>query len=395
MTDVKTNNPRSGGGWIAVFDLSVTKNSPAGSCVLEEVTALSKDYEVTVFSDKFDKPDSDQLNWVRVPLPAKPGLLRYILFYLMAPFILKRYIAKKGSRPIFVQGTQGQFENADLCYAHFCHRAYLTGPWALQKSTGVRRLLRYCNYRFNAYLEKKAFINARWVVAPSLGLVKELLATYPFLNGKVSQIPNPVDIAFYKKPIEFDVESERLKFGLEKNDKVLCFAALGDFERKGLGLIIRSLALVNDPLIKLLVVGGGASEIEIFKSLAREVGVQSQVTFVGFQKDVRRYMWVSNLFLLPSSYETFALVVIQAMAAGLPAIVTKLHGVEEYAVDGQNSWVIDRTEADIARAIAEAFSSQTQLNSVAKQSELSSESYRKEKFAESWLQLMKTLVIRP
>lgn len=393
MSDVIQQPTSVNAGWVAVFDLNVTKNSPAGSCVLEEVIGLSEDYEITVFSDKFDQPESDKLHWVRIPLPSKPGIFRYIIFYLLAPLVFKKYVAKKGSEPVFIQGTQGQFGRADLCYAHFCHRAYMAGPWKLQKSKGVRRLLRYCNYRLNAFLEKRAFLKAKWVVAPSLGLVNELLTTYPFLNGRISQIPNPVDVDFYKKPTAFDLKQERENLGFSEQDKILCFAALGDFERKGLGLIIRSLAIVNDPAMKLMVVGGGLSEIEIFRSLARECGVLDQVTFVGFQKDVRSYMWISNVFLLPSSYETFALVVIQAMAAGLPAIVTKLHGVEEYAVNGENCWVVDRSEKEIARAIVDAFLNQSFLASVAKKAETSSEVYRKENFVLSWRKLMKALII--
>jgi len=59
--------------WLAVFDLSVTKNSPAGSCVLAEVLGLADEFDITVFSGAFDNDQTGRVRWVRVPLPNKPS----------------------------------------------------------------------------------------------------------------------------------------------------------------------------------------------------------------------------------------------------------------------------------------------------------------------------------
>jgi UDP-glucose:(heptosyl)LPS alpha-1,3-glucosyltransferase len=92
----------------------------------------------------------------------------------------------------------------------------------------------------------------------------------------------------------------------------------------------------------LIVVGGRPSEIAEFQRQSQALGLGGRVAFTGFQKDVRSYFWAGDLFVFLSVYETFALVVMQAMASGMPAVTTRLHGVEEYAGPGENAWIVER-----------------------------------------------------
>jgi glycosyltransferase involved in cell wall biosynthesis len=370
--------------WIAVFDLSVTRNSPAGSCVLAEVMGLADEYDITVFSDAFDNDRPERVKWVRVPLPKKPGFLRYMVFHALAPLALRKHIRSRGNRPVLVQATQGQFIGADLCYPHFCHRAYLANQWKLQNATGLRRLARWVSYRYNAYSERRAFLRARWVVAPSRGLMRELVATYPFLEGKVRQVANPVDVVRFAPPKDFDRMSQRRSIGLSPHHKVLCFAALGDFERKGLGVVIDALREVGDPDIRVLVVGGRDGEISLFGARAREAGIDDRFVFVGFQSDVRPFFWASDLFVFPSTYEIFSLVLIQAPAAGLPVIATRLYGFEEYAEQGRNCWLVDRAPASVRNAIVEAFADDERRHLAALHALESAQMYSKENFVGNW-----------
>lgn len=370
--------------WIAVFDLSVTRNSPAGSCVLAEVMGLADQYDITVFSDAFDNDRPDHVRWVRVPLPKKPGFLRYMLFHLLAPLALRSHIRERGTNPSLIQATQGQFIGADICYPHFCHRAYLANQWNLQKATGLRRLARWISYRYNAYSERRAFMRARWVVAPSQGLLRELVATYPFLDGKVRQVANPVDVAHFAPPPDFDRVTERANLGLAPNHKILCFAALGDFERKGLGVVIDSLARLGDPDIRVLVVGGREGEISIFRARAKQAGVAERLVFVGFQSDVRPFFWASDVFVFPSTYEIFSLVLIQAPAAGLPVIATRLYGFEEYAEHGRNCWLVDRNPESVRDAIVHAFADENRRRSVGAMARQAAQAYSKEQFVANW-----------
>lgn len=374
--------------WFAVMDLNVTKNSPAGSCVLAEVMGLADDYDITVFSDAFDNERSDRVRWVRIPMLRKPGILRYVVFHLLAPFALRRHIRERGMAPTMIQATQGQFPGADICYAHFCHRAYLRDRWAIQSATGARRLLRWLGYHYNAYFEERAFRRARMVVAPSAGLVRELVETYPFLEGRAYANPNPVDVLAFAKPADFDRNSLLLSLGLNPDHAVLCFAALGDFSRKGLALVLEAMAEIRSTPLSLLVVGGSPSEIRDFKRLGDELGLRDTVAYAGFQRDIRPYFWSGDLFVFPSTYETFALVVLQAMAAGMPAITTRLHGVEDYAVEGENAWVVERDVGEIRIAIERVLGDKSRLQRAAEAATRSVEAYDTPGFVRRWGKLL-------
>ena len=374
--------------WIAVMDLNVTKNSPAGSCVLAEVMGLADEYDITVFTDTFDNERPDRVHWVRIPLPKKPGILRYIFFHLLVPFALWRHIRERGIAPRVIQATQGQFPGADICYAHFCHRAYLRDRWVIQNATGLRRLLRLFGYHYNAYFEERAFRRARMVVAPSAGLVRELVETYPFLQGRTFANPNPVDVLAFAKPADFDRDRILLSLGLTPGSVVLCFAALGDFSRKGLALVLEAMAAFRATPVSLLVIGGSAGEIKEFKRLGDTLGLQGLVAYAGFQRDVRPYFWSCDLFVFPSTYETFALVALQAMAAGMPVITTRLHGVEDYAVEGENAWIVERDVDAIRVAIERVLGDKACLKQAAEAATRSVEAYDTPDFVRRWSGLL-------
>lgn len=370
--------------WIAVFDLSVTRSSPAGSCVLAEVNGLCGLYDITIFSDACDALPGPSLRWVRVPLPRRPGFLRYIVFHLRARRALRKHIAARGRPPILIQATQAQYPGADICYAHFCHRAYLAHRWVEQRSRGARRIARWIANQYNAFWERIAFRAAKCVVVPSRGLASELESTYPFLAGRVITIPNPVDVAAFTRPHDFDRAATLARLGLVAATPILCFAALGDFSRKGLDLIFEALSGMNDRSIRLLVVGGSPSEIAEFSTHAISRGIDRQVLFVGFQHDVRPFFWLADLFVFPSSYETFALVVIQAMAAGVPVVVTRVHGVEDYALEGKTAWFVERNAHALREGIVAALRDRAKLAATGEAARHSVERFDRKHFVAQW-----------
>ncbi len=378
--------------WIAVFDLNVIKNSPAGSCVLAEVLGLAEKFDITVFSNKFDNDGTGNVSWVRIPIPTKLGFLSYIYFTFLAPRALRKHIEQRGCLPAIIQATQGQYIGSDICYAHFCHRFYLNNQWKLQNARGLRRLARWMAHYYNSITELKSFRKARVIITPSQGLLRELVATYPFLKNKIHVISNPVDIQSFTRPKTFDRGPLLEKFGLPENGFILCFSALGDFSRKGLDILLESLARINDQSVCLLVVGGNAGEISEFSALARHFGVAHRVVFTGFQKDIRSYFWASNLFVLPSSYETFALVAIQAMAASLPVIVTRLHGVEEYVEHSKNGWLIERNTKSLVECLQMAMAKKLQLQKMGEFALKSAKLYDTSYFIERWHSVIDTTI---
>ena len=307
--DAALNNPGPGRrARVGIVDMSISADSPAGSCVLAEVQGLVDAFDVTVFSNRFEPASAPDVEFVRVPAPPGPVLLRYLGFHLAMPFVMASW-RLRGHRADCLQATQGQWPGATICYAHFCHRSYLRHQWPLSSVKGLRRASRWAVHRFNAACEAMAIRRARTVVVPSRGLAREIELAYPEAAGKLHVIANPVDVDHFARPASFDRARQRAAHGFLAHHVVLVFVALGDFERKGLGLLLDGVAALDAAgrnAVRLLVVGGNAGEVGEFASHADARGIGDAVRFTGLQRDVRPSLWAGDVFAFPSIYETFA-----------------------------------------------------------------------------------------
>jgi glycosyltransferase involved in cell wall biosynthesis len=85
-----------------------------------------------------------------------------------------------------------------------------------------------------------------------------------------------------------------------------------------------------------VIIGGQPDLIHQYEARVARMKIADRVTFAGIQKDVRPYLWASDAFVLPSLYEVFPLVALEAAAAGCLLVTSPLNGVEEFMVDGVN-----------------------------------------------------------
>jgi glycosyltransferase involved in cell wall biosynthesis len=379
---------------VLVFDLSVSRGSPAGSCVLAEVLGLADEHDVTVVSAQCDAADHPHVRWLRVPLPSRPLVLRYVAFMVLAPLVHAWHRVCGLRRADWVQTTQGQYGAADIAYAHFCHRAYLRGAWRVSPVTGARRWFRFVNHCFNAWCEARAFRRARLIVVPSRGLGRELAGVYPAFADRIHVLPNPIELDVFRRPAAFDRPGWRARWQLPQAATVFVFVALGDFARKGMGLILPALEQLGavEPAAWLLVVGGRPGEIEATRRDAGRLGVADRVRFTGMQQDVGPFLWASDALLFPSAYETFSLVTLQAAAAGLPLIVSKgLHGVEEVVADGRTGYVVDRAVPQVEAAMRAVVGDPRRAARMGEGARQAVQAYSKPVFVERWRALYASL----
>jgi len=377
---------------IAIFDLSITANSPAGSCVLQLIKSLANEYQFIVFSDQFENPAPQNITWIRVPLPSKPVIARYIIFRYMAPIYYKRFL-RQHPRPDLVISTEGEFPECDVCYVHFCHRDYLRKK-ALQLSS-VRSVVRFLTHQFNARSEALAIRHARNIVVPSAGLADDLLKTYKFLDkSNIVAIANPLDVEYFTRPISNKPSNLRQKLGFDIQDIVLVFTALGNFEHKGLPLILQALSTLKSSHLKLLVIGGSTSEVQDYTKTCKHLDISEQVLFAGFQSDIRPYLWISDLFILPSLSETFSLATFQAAIASLPVMVTQLYGVSSFLESDVNGWLVNRDAKAIAQKLDAIDKGQYNLSKMGIKAHNAAAKYGIPQFVERWRLLLNAVLQR-
>lgn len=139
-------------------------------------------------------------------------------------------------------------------------------------------------------------------------------------------------------------------------DKLLYVGSL--IERKGVDLLIRGLAACDNKRVKLVIVGGGRERDNLVE-LAKELGVPDRIEFKGFLEGaaLKECYRDAGAFVLPTREDCFGLVLIEAMCAGLPIIVSKFSdGAAETVTDGVNGYIIDPNDAkEFAGAIDRVF----------------------------------------
>jgi glycosyltransferase involved in cell wall biosynthesis len=313
--------------------------------------ALSEEHEFVVFAVQFDNPDPARIEWVRIPVPTRPLALLFVIYHLVAPAIYALYRIRKGVRFDLVQMVESNLSFGDLSYSHFCHAAYLRNHWRTTRGSGLRGFLRWIDHRFHAALEPRIYSRVRQIVVPSRGLGRELKQEFPFAAEKIDVLPNAVDVERLERPLSFDRDRFRRDLGLDPGDIVFLFVALGQFERKGLPLLLEALSRIRSDGAKLLIVGGEPDLVASYQARARQYGLEDNVIFAGMQRDVRSYFWSADAFAFPSAYETFSLVTYEAAAAGLPLIAPRLNGIDELIRDGENGIVISRTVEGLEGAL--------------------------------------------
>lgn len=237
----------------------------------------------------------------------------------------------------------------DVNAAHFVHGAWLRSP---AHTSRVHRNA-YGAYHFlfsllNARLERNAFAQARQVVAIS-GRVRRELMQIGVPERKIEVIPNGVDGEEFR-PGPPDRRALRAALDLPAGVPLALFVGNLRVPLKNLDTVLRALA--QTPGLHLAVAGELAGSP--YPAMARQLGLTERVHWLGFRRDVNALMRAADLLVFPSRYEPFALVILEAMASGLPLITASTVGAAELVTPDCGLIVDDPEDADtLAQAMRE------------------------------------------
>ena len=161
-------------------------------------------------------------------------------------------------------------------------------------------------------------------------------------------IYNGVDLqSFHPRLREAHRASARVELGIPEGAMTYLFVG-GGFERKGVFRLLRAFQCGANARAHLIVVGGDKAEARA-KALARDLGIGDRAHFLGKRDDVRPWYGAADAFVLPTLYDPFPNAALEAMACGLPVIVTYQCGVAELISEGANGMVCDALdEASLA-----------------------------------------------
>ena len=276
--------------------------------------------------------DSGVVRFEKIPIVSFPKWLTTISFAWFAQRQIRRghFDLVHSHERIFA---------ADLFTLHGVPHRY----WVDQ----VRRKSMSLYDRATAWVERKLVLEGgcRKFVAVSHLTRDIFLQEYAIDPEKVAVIHPGVELSDYRRVNKDDVRSAvRSSLGIGRNELVIVFASM-NFEIKGLDDIIASLGKIQkqSPRLKLVVAGKG--NIKKYQKMAREAGVAENIVFTGVlnrEKLTDLYL-AGDLYVMLSRFDTFGMVVLEAMAAGLPVIVSSNVGAKDLVQEGKNGFVIADT----------------------------------------------------
>jgi glycosyltransferase involved in cell wall biosynthesis len=182
-------------------------------------------------------------------------------------------------------------------------------------------------------------------ICVSRALRESLVKEFGFPQWKVKTIYNGVSISQFIPP-QGHKSPVRERLGIGQDEFVLvCVARLG--EQKGIDILLQTIAQVirSGVVCKCVIVGDGPLKNELL-DLARELGLTGHVFFEGFREDVRPYLQAGSAFILTSHMEGLPLSILEAMACGLPSIVTDVGGNAEIITHGIHGLIVPRGSVD-------------------------------------------------
>ncbi len=282
--------------------------------------AIRRGHHLTLLATRVapELQDNSFVNWIDIPVKGwKTQLLRDIVFAQRSADWLRQH-----RREVDLVVANGATTSApgDVNIAHFVHSGWLRSPVHISRTRrDLYGFYQWLYTRLNSHWEKQAFGSAKVVVAVSEKIRKEL-----------------IDIGIPKECIrvilcgvgleEFSTgEADRRKWGFPEQVPIALFSGDLRINRKNLDSVLH--ALVQVPNLHLAVTG--EAEESPYPQLAARLGLSERVHFLGCRDDMPDLMRAVDLFVFPSRYEPFGLVVLEAMASGLPVIATTTTGAAE------------------------------------------------------------------
>ncbi|MGH9932777.1 MAG: glycosyltransferase family 4 protein [Pyrinomonadaceae bacterium] len=308
------------------------------------------------------------------------ALIAVPLFTLIATW---RAYRSRGAKIIL---SHGDSLIGDVCVMHAVNRASLAEKrragyygWLLNPSNlwvSWRDWWMLCGGRY------------RRIVAISERVRTQLKQYYNVPDDRIVTIPNGINLSRFDPKNVSSRTKVRLGFGVPEDAPLVLFVG-SQYQLKGLEFAIRGLAEMKTRAF-LLVVGG--DNPAPFKRLAEQLGVSERVIFAGARNDLPSIYPAADAFVLPTLYETFALVCLEAMASGLPVLACPVGGVEDYLRDGENGFLIQREPQDIAGKLDRLLNDPVLHQRLRNGGLATAKNYAWEKIAKQYLSLFEELL---
>lgn len=297
----------------AIHDLNETGGQDRSTLeILRRIQTPFAIHAFTVADEKMNR--KNQVVWPNI---RRPVLIKILFYYLILFF--------RGKKIWHATGVS-HFRSSII------HLQFIHTSWEKQTSHpfSLRGIYAKILAHWNVWLEKRCFREGKNFIAISQKVADELRENFG-IKKNVHVIHHGVD------PDKFSPGPSTVRQELGIDEGVPCFLFAGSFERKGLETVLEALGKksISYPLLVL-----GEGNRQYYQSICDRYALKN-VHFLGKQKDIERFFRAADVFILPTQYEPFGLVILEALSCGVPVITSRCAGAAELIQDGQEGFLLD------------------------------------------------------
>lgn len=360
---------------IAVISPFLDRQHGTERCITEQVERLARDYgfEIHLYCQRVENvrgvepsslstatPAPGRIFWHKVSDIPGPHLIKF-LWWIIANRVTRWRDTRSGTLRFDAVYSPGINDlRADAITVHIVfHEFYRLVRDELRLRhiplrAWPRAVHRNLYYHFVMILEKYVYTNRRICLAAVSHLTACQLEHH-FGRKDVQTIPNAVDVKTFSPFVRQARRAvTRKQYGLTTEDFVLLFVG-NDWKKKGLKCLLDAMVISRDLRLKLIVVG--RDDQTLYRSMIIELGLEGWVTFVDHAPDIAQFYAAADAYVSPSLEDAFGLPVLEAMACGLPTIVSIRAGVSGSVHDGVDGLILHNPKdpVDLARLLRKLY----------------------------------------
>ncbi len=364
---------------LAVISPFLDKRHGGERIMLEWILHLPLEFELHVYSQWVEDVDLSTITWHRIPKLPGPHLFNFLWWVAANRLCILWDRIVHGWQHDLVFGSGANSLGADVMCVHIVFAEYVrrveSGMRLSQNpfSDWPRLLHRKLYYGVANWMERRACIDPRTtLIAYSRKTAQELSRFYN-RHDPIPVLHPGLDHALFN-PVTRKALRQEARGKLELLDDQLAVILVGnDWRNKGVLTLLEALERLRDLPIKLLIVS--REDPSLCLRFVKEKQLESQVHFLAPRRDIEFYYAAADAYAGPSLQDSYAMPPAEAMACGLPVIVSASAGVSEIVTDGSDGLILrDPTDstalAAMIRLLCEDESLRTRLGKKAAETAL-------------------------
>ena len=255
---------------------------------------------------------------------------------------------------------------------HVPNRLHTVAGLPLVESKGLKRLILILAEQITSFCATKVYPNS---IALMQLMINQKLCAKEKMKVIGNGSSNGIDVHYFNPPCVSSQQIYAIKsqYAISEDDFVYCF--IGRIVKsKGINELIKAFDEISktEQFVKLLLVGDEEPDLDPISKISKDIiKSNSKIISVGIQQDVRPFLKVSHLFVLPSYREGFPNVVLQASAMGLPSIVSDINGCNEIIRNDYNGVIIPAKNTEkLKNAMMKLYKERDLLNLMAQRARI-------------------------